>query len=205
MTDPNMSPDMSAVYQEFVVSDRKHQILQEAIGIIASEGYGKLTMRALARASGMKLGALQYHFRTWEDMLRALATYIADTYRQSFEAVKSEAEALSLRDIVRFILDDSPGSALQADRLFPQLWAMAQVEPVMETLLDDIYVEYLDKLEKRLVGMGSAAPRAEALALMSLIEGATLFVGSDRRWADDADAVRDSVLAFVDARYGNED
>ena len=75
----------------------------------------------------------------------------------------------------------------------------------METLLDDIYVEYLDKLEKRLVGMGSAAPRVEALALMSLIEGATLFVGSDRRWADDADAVRDAVLAFVDARYGNED
>jgi coniferyl-aldehyde dehydrogenase len=25
-------------------------------------------MRALARASGMKLGALQYHFRTWEDL-----------------------------------------------------------------------------------------------------------------------------------------
>lgn len=200
-----MSSDMSAVYQEIVVSDRKQQILQEAIGIIASVGYGKLTMRALARASGMKLGALQYHFRTWEDMLHALATYIANTYRQSFEALKSDAEVLSLRDIVKFILDDVPGSALQADRLFPQLWAMARVEPVMETLLDDIYVEYLDKLEKRLVGLGSTAPRAEALALMSLMEGATLFVGSDCRWADDADAVRDAVLAFVDARYGSDD
>jgi len=136
-------------------------------------------------------------------MLRALAAYIAITYRQSFEALKSDAEVLSLRDIVKFILDDVPGSALQADRLFPQLWAMALVEPVMATLLDDIYVEYLDKLENRLVGMVSSAPRAEALALMSQMEGATLFVGSDRRWADDADAVRDAVLAFVDARYGN--
>ena len=77
-----MSPDMSAAYKEIVVSDRQQQILQEAIGIIASEGYGKLTMRALARASGMKLGALQYHFRTWEDMLRALAAHIAKAYRQ---------------------------------------------------------------------------------------------------------------------------
>lgn len=200
-----MSTDMLTARKEVVVSHRKQQILEKAIGIIASEGYGKLTMRAVARASGMKLGALQYHFRTWEDMLRALATYIADTYRQSFEALKSEAEALSLRDIVWFILNDSPGSELHADRLFPQLWAMAQVEPVMETLLDDIYAEYLDKLEKRLVGMGSAAPRAEALALMSLIEGVTVFVGSDRRWADDADAVRDAVLAFVDSRYGNKE
>jgi AcrR family transcriptional regulator len=32
-----------------------------AIEIIAK---GKLSMRALARASGMKLGALQYHFPT---------------------------------------------------------------------------------------------------------------------------------------------
>jgi len=64
-------------------------------------------------------------------------------------------------------------------------------------------VAYLDKLEKRLVDMGSKAPRAEALALMSLIEGSTLFVGSDRRWAKDSAAVRDAALAFVDARYGN--
>ncbi len=198
-----MSPDMLAAYQEIVVSDRKQQILQEAIGIISSDGYGKLTMRGLARASDMKLGALQYHFRTWEDMLGDLAAYIANTYRQSFEALKVDAEVLSLQDIVTFILDDAPGSILQADRLFPQLWAMARVEPVMETLLDGIYVEYLDKLEKRLVGMGSTTPRAEALALMSLMEGATLFVGSDRRWAEESDAVRDAALAFIDARYGN--
>lgn len=200
-----MSSDMSAAYKEIVVSDRQQQILQEAIGIIASEGYGKLTMRGLARASGMKLGALQYHFRTWEDMLCALASYIADTYRQSFEALKSDADGLGLREVVQFILDDLPGSALQADRLFPQLWAMSRVEPVMETLLDDIYVEYLAKLEKRLINMGSAAPRAEAIALMSLMEGATLFVGSDRRWSGDAEAVRNAALALIDARYGNDD
>ena len=200
-----MSSDMSTAYQEVVVSDRKRQILQEAIRIIASEGYGKLTMRALARASGMKLGALQYHFRTWEDMLRALATYISNTYREAFEALKPDAETPSLRDIVQFVLDDAPGSALQGDRLFPQLWAMARVEPVMEALLDDIYTEYLRTLEKSLVEMGSTAPRAEALSLMSLVEGSTLFVGRGQRWANDADAVRDAVLAFVDARYGNQD
>lgn len=200
-----MSLDMCPAYQESVRNDRKQQILQEAIGIIASEGYGNLTMRALARASGMKLGALQYHFRTWEDMLRALATYVADSYRRSFEALKSDTDGVSLRDIVKFILDDVPGSALQADKLFPQLWAMARVEPAMETLLDDIYVEYLEKLEKRLVGMGSTAPRAEALTLMSMIEGSTLFIGCDRRWADDAGDVREAVLAFIDARYGSKD
>ena len=199
-----MSPDMLATYQEIDVSDRKQEILQQAIDIIASEGYGKLTMRGLARASGMKLGALQYHFRTWEDLLHALAAHIAITYRQSFEALKSDEEALSIQDIAKFVLDDVPSSTLQAGRLFPQLWAMARVEPVMEKLLDAIYQEYLNKLENRLIAMNSKTPRAEALALMSLLEGTTLFVGSDCRWAGDTDAVRDAALAIIDARYGNE-
>ena len=59
------------------MTDRKREILQAALELIADEGYGGLSMRALARASGMKLGALQYHFRTWEDMLRGLVNFIA--------------------------------------------------------------------------------------------------------------------------------
>lgn len=200
-----MSSDMLASYQEFDFSDRKQEIRQNAIDIIASEGYGKLTMRALARASGMKLGALQYHFRTWEDVLQALASHIAITYRRSFAALESDEDSLSIRDIAKFLFDDEPGTALQADRLFPQLWAMARVEPVMEKLLDDIYQEYLDKFETELVAMNAKAPRADALALVSLIEGATLFVGSDRRWESDKVGVREAVLAIIDARYGSED
>jgi len=196
---------MLASYQEFDFSDRKQEIRQNAIDIIASEGYGKLTMRALARASGMKLGALQYHFRTWEDVLQALASHIAITYRRSFAALESDEDSLSIRDIAKFLFDDEPGTALQADRLFPQLWAMPRVEPVMEKLLDDIYQEYLDKFETELVAMNAKAPRADALALVSLIEGATLFVGSDRRWESDKVAVREAVLAIIDARYGSED
>jgi AcrR family transcriptional regulator len=196
---------MSTPARSAVVPDRKEQILREAVGIIALEGYGSLTMRALARASGIKLGALQYHFRTWEELLRALAAHIGDAYRAAFETQVSRGEASGLRDIVRFVLDDVPGLEMQADRLFPQLWAMAQVEPVMEELLDEIYAEYLRQLERRLVEAGSSAPRAEALALLSLMEGSTVFVGRGRRWADDADAVRDAVFAFIDARYGEED
>ena len=74
-----------------------------------------------------------------------------------------------------------------------------------DKLLDEIYAEYLRKLEECLVKAGSPAPRAEALALMSLLEGSTLFVGHGRRWADDADAVRDATLALIDARYGKEE
>ena len=196
---------MSTESQEIALSDRKQQILQAAIGIIASKGYGKLTMRALARASGMKLGALQYHFRTWDDMLRALATYIGDAYQQSWEAMYLNAEEPSLKDLVRFIMDDPAGTGLSGDEFFPQLWAMAQVEPAMAEKLDELYAVYLEKLEGRLIALGIRAPAADALAIMSLLEGTMVFVGDGRRWANHKDAVHDAVRELLEARYGDWD
>lgn len=184
------------------MSERKQEILQVAIEIIATEGYAKLIMRALARASDMKLGALQYHFRTREVMLRELVAYISAEYRRSFELLTSDHESIGIREIAEFMMDDSAGDVLFADRLWPQLWAMAQVEPTMEELTDEVYTTYLQILEKALEDAGSLAPRAEALCLMSLVEGSTLFMDSGRRWEGDANAVRDAVLEFIDVRYG---
>ena len=196
---------MSSTHQEIDLSERKEQILLEAIEILASKGYGKLTMRALARASGMKLGALQYHFRTWDDMLRALASYIGDAYQRSWEALDRNGEEASLRDLVRFIMDDPAGTELSGDEFFPQLWAMAQVEPAMAEKLDELYAEYLEKLEDRLTTLGNRAPAADALAIMSLLEGSIVFVGDGRRWVNQRDAVRDAIRELLEARYGDWD
>ena len=196
---------MSTEYQEIALSDRKQQILQAAIEIIASEGYGKLTMRAVARASDIKLGALQYHFRTWEDMLRALAAYIADAYQRSWETLNLNGEEASLQDLVRFIMDDPAGFALPGDEVFPQLWAMAQVEPAMAEKLDEVYEVYLEKLEEQLTALGSRSPTADAIAIMSLLEGTMVFVGEGHRWANQKDAVRDAIRELLEARYGDWD
>lgn len=190
------------------MTDRKQQILQIAIEMIADEGYASLTMRALARASGMKLGALQYHFRTSDDMLRALVGYIAESYRQSFkslqDAANNKSQPLGLRQVVIFILNDKPGEALLSDRLWPQLWAMQLVEPLVSDLVDDIYAIYVEILEKALSVTGKSTPRAEALFLMSLLEGSTIFMASGRRWEKDTKVFYNTVLEFIDNRYGEQ-
>jgi len=184
------------------LTERRREILQAAIEIIASEGYANLSMRGLARASGMKLGALQYHFRTWEDLLHALADLISEEYERSFDLLAENSRSHGLRETARFLLYDTPADdTLQAYRLFPQLWAMAQVEPVVRSLLDDIYRRYLDILEEGFADAGSHAPRAEALALLSMVEGSALFLDRGRRWARDAKAVRDAVYGIICANY----
>ena len=185
------------------MSERKQQILQTAVELIADEGYASLSMRALARASGMKLGALQYHFRTADEMVAGLVGYIAASYRASFASLQMNTKP-SLREIVLFILDDEAGDALLSDRLWPQLWAMQQVEPLVSDLVEDIYAGYVALLEEALAAANSDAPRADALCLMSLLEGATIFMGAGRRWEADAPAVRSRILQYIDTRFSEQ-
>ncbi|CAN0510479.1 unnamed protein product, partial [Discosporangium mesarthrocarpum] len=157
--------------------------------------------RSLARASGLKLGALQYHFPTWEALLSGIAAQICSNYHQNFESIRANSDDIGLRELVLFILYDEPGAELQGDRLWPQLWAMARVEPVMDALMNELYDDYLEKLESRLIALGRTQARTDALLLMSLLEGNTIFVGSDTRWAKEADDVRTAILNLIDNYY----
>jgi len=94
------------------MSARKEQILLETIRIITNEGYSSLSMRAVARASGLTLGALQYHFPTWEDLLRSLADHIGDEYWTAHSESSRGREAPTLLGTVQFILNDAPGTEL---------------------------------------------------------------------------------------------
>lgn len=144
-------------------TERKDEILRAAIEIIASEGYVNLSIRALARAIDLELGALQVHFRTWEDLLHALVDFIREAYDHAFEEPTESSRSHGPLERVRFLLYDTPGDAtMRSDKLFPQLWAMAQVEPVMQSLLDEIYGRYLDMLEETFADAGSHAPRTAA-------------------------------------------
>ena len=184
--------------------DRKTEILRSAIELIADEGYGSLSMRALARASGIKLGALQYHFRTWDALLIALVEYIETEIISAFDASDGSVQESSIRSLIEFMLDEHVGTSdnLFSDRLWAQLWAMEQVEPLVSDLLEEVYAKFLMKLEKLMAKQSVVNARAEALMLLSLVEGESLFVGQGRRWEKNRSAVRKAILSLVDERYG---
>jgi hypothetical protein len=88
------------------------------------------------------------------------------------------------------------------DRLWPQLWAMEQVEPLVSDLLEEVYAEYLKLLITAMEKAGTDSPQGEALCLMSMLEGESLFTGEGRRWEKDRGLVRDTILKFIEKRYG---
>ena len=185
------------------MSARKQQILQKAVELIASKGYAAFTMRAVARQSGLTLGALQYHYPTQETLLRALVDYIGDQYHESYRTYFSELEEGTslLQACLEFALVDPADDLLQADRLFPQLWAMALVEPIVEELLNGLYESYLLFLEECLREHGVIQPRADALALMAMFEGFTLFNGRGRRWEANGPDTIEAMQRLISARF----
>lgn len=185
------------------MTDRKHQILQEAVNILVTRGYAGLTMRAVARESGLKLGALQYHYPTRAALVCALATSIVEQTEANFAAYcqQADTDARGLHAMVDFLLDDPMDSALDVDALFEQLWAMALVEPIVRAFLDELYTTYLVFIEDRLRELGVDEPRPDALVIMSMLEGISLFVGRDRRWSAHAESSVAAIHAFLDARY----
>jgi AcrR family transcriptional regulator len=192
------------------MNERRTEILIAAIGLIADEGYASLSMRALARVVGMKLGSLQYHFRSSDELLKAIVGFVSASYDESFAELRQNTKQNprqnkahpSLEEIVTFVIDDKVGANIVSDKLWPQLWAMQQVEPLVSDLVENIYSTYLKVLEQALRNVGASAPRAEALLLMSMLEGSTIFLGEGRRWQKDRKAVRRSVLEYIEHRYG---
>jgi len=68
-------------------------------------------------------------------------------------------------------------------------------------MLDTIYTKYLTRIEDCLIALKHPSPRAEALALMSLIEGSTIFVGENRHWHKEAAALQTTILEIIRSRY----
>ena len=63
----------------------------------------------------------------------------------------------------------------------------------------------MERIAERLTALGSRAPVVDALVIASLVEGSILFVGRGRPWVNDADAVLDAIMEFLDTRYGGQD
>ena len=186
------------------MSERKQQILHETVLLLVTEGHVGCTMRAVARASGLTLGALQYHYPTRIDLIRGLAHWIATQTEANFARYQQhpDTDPRDLHAMVDFLLEDPLAQTYDLDTLFEQLWAMALVEPIIRELLDTLYAAYLHEIEARLQACGVETPRADALVILSMLEGVSLFVGRGRPWQGDAAAAVTAIHGFLDARYG---
>lgn len=69
---------------------RREQILEAALGLIATKGVRRLSMAALARRVGLVPSALYRHFESKQEILQAAAQMIGRKAQDSLKAVRSQ-------------------------------------------------------------------------------------------------------------------
>jgi AcrR family transcriptional regulator len=77
-------------------------LIQAAVRLLASAGYGKTTTQSIAREAGVTTGALHHHFPTKDDLMLAVLDQSAITVEEKLEAENAFpfAGKASIRDVV---------------------------------------------------------------------------------------------------------
>lgn len=113
---------------------RRKRILESTWKLIARDGLGATSMRALAAEAGYANGALAYYFDGKDDLLRAAFEYVLEQTTQRVKAKTREQRGLSaLRAFCAEMLPCDELKLLEARVVVP-FWSAAMTEPAFAEL-----------------------------------------------------------------------
>ncbi|MCK7546852.1 TetR/AcrR family transcriptional regulator [Marinobacter koreensis] len=153
------TPILQKLVRENLVSDpdgARGRLLREAARLFRDKGYERTTVRDLAAAVGIQSGSLFHHFRTKEDILKAV---MVETIRLNTALMEAAVEAVDaprekLRALVRVELESINGQTGEAMAVLVFEWRSLSADSQAEVLkLRDIYealwLEVLGTLRKQ--------------------------------------------------------
>jgi AcrR family transcriptional regulator len=162
-------------------------ILWAAERVLATKGYAAFTTRAVAAAAGIKPGNLAYHYKTKNELVRAVIPSMIAGYNRQIDAFFAESNPASTDGFAKLIVWDIRDSTSKyTSRLFRELWTMASHDPFIAKALDNFYEAAAARLSRRLRDAHPhlSASRADTIIwlLATISEGANpIFGTADRR------------------------
>lgn len=156
--------------------ERLAAVLDAATDLLVEEGYAQLSLRKIAARADMRLGNLQYYYRTKQDVIRALLERYLDRAVAAFEqriataGVDPRAQLLAgTETLVEGLESDA------SCRLFWELWALAARDRSVARATRAFYERYVAEVARVLRAVAPAlrpavAERRATLAV-ALLEG----------------------------------
>ncbi|WP_375192170.1 TetR/AcrR family transcriptional regulator [Marinobacter sp.] len=200
----NQNPILQSLIAENLVSDpngARGRLLTEAARLFREKGYERTTVRDLAAAVGIQSGSLFHHFRSKEEILKAV---MVETIRLNTALMQAAMEAADtprqkLRALIRAELESINGQTGEAMAVLVFEWRSLSVEAQADVLeLRDIYEKlWLDVLE-RLGHEGAMA--ADPFVVRRMLTGAlswTVTWYKPERGGLTLDGLTDQVMAML--------
>ncbi|WP_417451417.1 TetR/AcrR family transcriptional regulator [Kordiimonas sp.] len=168
---------------------RVEVILNTARDILIDEGYAALSMRRIAKMSGITVGNLSYYYTSKQDLVQDLLEAVIQGYMGWWDDIMADDSLTpeqQFAKIISFIIDDL--TTKETTHFFPELWALANHEPFAQEAMNTMYGHVRDMLMEMAQRINPALSVSEreilAVFMSSSFEGHTMFLGYGRRWSD---------------------
>ncbi len=179
-------------------------ILDAAREIFMDEGYSSLSMRKVASKARISIGNLNYYYRTKEDLLRDLIDYVITPYLEEFDRARElagDSPEKQMKAVLEFWIEDL--GTPETTAFFPECWALANHNPFVAELLDEMYSKAREALIELLPQINPTLTRKEveqlALYMCASMEGLTIFAGHEKPWYSQLPNLKKlSVANFMD-------
>lgn len=156
--------------------ERRKQIVQAFVEVMATQGYAKATIQQIASSAGLAPGLIHYHFKNKQEILLELVQQISDLilnrYQQKCEKAKTAKEKIKAYIDAHLAKDESSTSGLVA------AWVVIGTEAIRQEEVQVIYESVLKKqqaiLEKLLIEAGEtqkSSIKQKVAMIMAAIEG----------------------------------
>lgn len=123
-------------------NETRVEIVQAARRILATVGYARFTMRAVAHEAGLAVGNLVYHYPSKRRLIHALIDSLMEYYQNKstgYLRKSGRGPRDGLAGLIRYYMKDSVAS--ETSRLFRELWTMALHDDEIASAMDRFYRE----------------------------------------------------------------
>jgi TetR/AcrR family transcriptional regulator, regulator of biofilm formation and stress response len=158
------------------VDERRIQLIDAAVAILAEEGLGRATTRNITDRAGLALGAFHYAFASKDELLAAVMERIASATEEALEAALAEPGETNpvgrLLDGFWHFIDARPELQLAK----AELTVHALRDPAMRPLAEAQYARYstaIERLLARAPELAAAPGECESMAryLVATLDG----------------------------------
>lgn len=162
---------------------RREQLLDAAIGLVASKGYEATTVRDIAAAADVATGTIAYWFASRDDLLRAALVEAARRFgRRLDDALAGASTPLEELSAHAEVATPRTEAQIAAQVVWVEFWRQAQRDPELRALHERIYDSWRARIADSVrAGVEAGSFRAVdaddwARRFVALVDGLTLHV-----------------------------
>lgn len=156
---------------------RRDQLIAAALEIIAEQGPGTATVRAIAAQAGVTQGLIRHYFSTKEDLTREAYRQFMTAMNADNSAALENAQATPEARLAAFVAASLRPPVMTASRL--RLWSgfiyHVRSDPEMAAIHEITYLAYREQLESLIAALpGTRDPhhlRRLAIACNGVVDG----------------------------------